>query len=404
VAPPGPSVPSLTPFEVAVGRPALRPERIAPLPGTPRSPYEALVAAVLPALRRPPCGVAFSGGLDSSLVLAAAVEAARRARLPPPVPVTLRFEAGKATDEAAWQELVVRHLGVTEWVRIPIGDELDLVGPIATGTLLRHGLLWPPNVHMLVPLMSAVPGGALLTGHGGDHLLSRWSGVRIGELLRRQRRPAPRDALRLAYAAAPPALRALREGNRVPGVPWLRPAPRRRARADAALHAAEAPRDWGGWLAWRLATRDLRTSVAHLEALARDAGVALVHPLVAPEFAAALARAGGRAGLGARNDIVGRVAGHALPPQLVARRTKASFNAGFWAGYSRDHAARWDGEGVDERLVDPERLRAAWRSDTERYRAATLLRATWLATRSGDGQPLAQRLDDAGQRFPAARD
>ena len=54
------------------------------------TPLAALEEAILPALRRPPCLVSFSGGRDSSCVLAAATRAARREGLQPPVPVTLR--------------------------------------------------------------------------------------------------------------------------------------------------------------------------------------------------------------------------------------------------------------------------------------------------------------------------
>src|SRR5215212_1324990 len=55
------------------------------------TPLEALEEAVLPALTQPPCLVSFSGGRDSSSVLAAATRAARREGLPAPVPVTLRI-------------------------------------------------------------------------------------------------------------------------------------------------------------------------------------------------------------------------------------------------------------------------------------------------------------------------
>ena len=81
------------------------------------SPREALERAILPALLRPPCLVSFSGGRDSAAVLAVATALARREGLPAPIPATNVFPAADDSDETAWQELIVRHLGLSEWVR-----------------------------------------------------------------------------------------------------------------------------------------------------------------------------------------------------------------------------------------------------------------------------------------------
>jgi hypothetical protein len=64
--------------------------------GSAADPVAELERAVVCALRRPPCLVSFSGGHDSSLVLAAAVRAAQRERLPAPVPVTWRVRDAPA--------------------------------------------------------------------------------------------------------------------------------------------------------------------------------------------------------------------------------------------------------------------------------------------------------------------
>ena len=119
------------------------------------TPLRALQQELLPALLRPPCMVSFSGGRDSSAVLAAAVALARREGLPPPIPVTNVFPEAPDTDEHHWQERVVRHLGLTDWVRLQHTDGLDLLGPYAQRVLQRHGLLWPFNVHFHVPLLEA---------------------------------------------------------------------------------------------------------------------------------------------------------------------------------------------------------------------------------------------------------
>ncbi|WP_229401409.1 asparagine synthase-related protein, partial [Micromonospora okii] len=187
-----------------------------PVPAADRTttPLAALEAAVLPALRRPPCVVSFSGGLDSSLVLAVAVRVARREGLPDPVPVTWRFRDAPRADESAWQDEVVRALGVGgTWQVLTAGDDLDLVGPVARRFLRRYGVLHPLNLHLHLPIVELAAGGALLTGVGGDQVLAGW------------RRPTPGSArayLRDAVGRARARLRARPAASEL--FPWLRPA------------------------------------------------------------------------------------------------------------------------------------------------------------------------------------
>ena len=63
------------------------------LPEVPRAlhPLQALEDAMLEPLQRGACFVTFSGGRDSSAVLAVAARTAERQDLPAPVPITLRF-------------------------------------------------------------------------------------------------------------------------------------------------------------------------------------------------------------------------------------------------------------------------------------------------------------------------
>src|SRR5213078_2989334 len=101
----------MTPLEVAVGIPFGADGRAAeppPLDGA--GPPAVLESALLEALARPPCVVAFSGGRDSSLLLAVAVRTARRHGLPEPVAATLRFPGRGDTDETGWQERVAQSL------------------------------------------------------------------------------------------------------------------------------------------------------------------------------------------------------------------------------------------------------------------------------------------------------
>ncbi len=135
------------------------------------TPREALERVISLALRRPPCGVAFSGGRDSSAVLAVATHVARRDGLAEPIPITKVFPGVKDSQESEWQEAVLHHLGLEEWQRVVLTDELDLVGPLAGAHLVDHGVVWPPTVHGDAPVVELLRGGSLLDGEGGDEVL-----------------------------------------------------------------------------------------------------------------------------------------------------------------------------------------------------------------------------------------
>jgi len=161
----------LRPLDIAYGVPLGR-DRRAPrlVPDQRRPPIAAIEEVLGTALARPPCVISFSGGRDSSALLAVAARLARRSGLNPPIPATLRFPGDAATDEGAWQATVLSHLGLDDWVRIDVGDELDAVGPVAGNALRRHGLLWPFNVHFHLPVIELAPGGTVVTGFGGDEI------------------------------------------------------------------------------------------------------------------------------------------------------------------------------------------------------------------------------------------
>ena len=143
-----------------------------PAPGTCQgsSLAEALATTILPALQRPPCCVSFSGGLDSSVILATAVDLAVRHGLPLPIPITLRFPGVASAMESTWQEQVISHLRLADWVKMDFTSELDALGPIAGPALRRFGVLTPPNWYADQPMIQAAAGGSLLTGIGGDEI------------------------------------------------------------------------------------------------------------------------------------------------------------------------------------------------------------------------------------------
>src|SRR5690242_14000691 len=103
----------------------------------PGRPVEALRDIVRKALLAPPCFITFSGGRDSSAMLALASQVAEHEGLPAPIALTAEFPGAAQSVEREWQELVIRSVKVLEWIRRSYGDELDLIGPVATDLMRR---------------------------------------------------------------------------------------------------------------------------------------------------------------------------------------------------------------------------------------------------------------------------
>ena len=326
---------------------------------------------MLPALTRPPCLVSFSGGLDSSAVLVVAAHVARREGLPDPIPATNRFPGVPAADECDWQERVVAHLGIDDWVRLEFGGELDLVGPYARRVLERHGLLWPFNCHFHLPLLEAAGEGSLLTGVGGDELCGAACGPLGGH--------TPRALAATAFELAHPAVRRPVLARRHPlRLPWLTEAGERAATAALARQDAAVPRATASRLAWAHGLRSLDASRRSLAAVASLVPATIHHPLLDEGVWAALAARAGRRGFDSRRHALGALAGPRLPPELLERRDKATFDAAFFTATARAAAAAWTGGGVPSELVDAGRLAAHWREPEPLAQSFTLLQAAWL--------------------------
>jgi asparagine synthetase B (glutamine-hydrolysing) len=398
----------LSPLEVSSGLviPARRRAPRLPSVAAGTTPRLALERAILPALRRAPCVVSFSGGRDSSAVLALAADLARREGLPPPIPVTHRFPSASATQETEWQEQVIAFLGLEEWVRIEATGDLDCVGPIATETLRRHGVLWPCNAYFHVPIVEAAAGGALLTGVGGDEAFSASSWARALAVLGRRARPVPRDVLRVGFALSPQLVKRAAIRRSLPEFgAWLRPAARRAIHASIASEAATEPLRWASRFRELAGSGYMEVSLGSLGVLAADAGVEIGHPFHDPHFLAALAALEPACRFRSRTEAMQMLVGDLLPPALIGRATKARFSEVFWAEHSRALVARWQGEGVDPEIVDVERLREEWHSPAPAPHTFTLLQHVWLAleaARSAVGE-IAQPVGGLGHRPPAQR-
>jgi asparagine synthetase B (glutamine-hydrolysing) len=366
----------LSPLETAIGM---------PLGGT--SPVElpdaagldartALEEATLQALRDGPCWVAFSGGLDSSLVLAATVSMARRAGLDPPIALTCRFPAAPETHEDHWQRRVIEHLGHERWVQIELHDELDLLGEAATSALRRFGPYWPANAHFMLLLAAHAGGGTLISGQGGDELFAWWRWQRAAAVIAGGALRA-RDLAELALALSPRRVRRAHDRRRVERLPWLT-----EGAAEAYRRAiggfADCPLRWDRQLGWMRSRGEVSHALDTVVEMCASAGVRYGAPMLDPRFLAAVAAAGGATGFGGRQQMLQRLFAGLLPGDVLARRDKASFNSVSFGPAARSFASRWTGEGVDPVLVEPDELRRTWLAPMVDWRSANLLQQAWL--------------------------
>ena len=354
------------------------------------APRIALQNAVRPALLRPPCVVSFSGGRDSSAVLAVATEVARTEGLPLPVPVTLRFPGAADSVENQWQDLVVHHLGLPDWQRLEMAEEMDIVGPIARPVLLEHGVQWPFNSYFHVPIFELAAGGSVLTGVGGDELFSAGQWHRENLVLSGRRRPSPLDPVRIALALTPAFVRrrylARRIGPQRHPRTWLAPealAASRRAQVESATRESLAfsrsiRRSW-----WPRRSR--LVGQASLDALAAHHDVRCVSPLCAPELLASFIHARGWRAFTNRSQAMADLVGDLLPADLTSRPTKAGFGEVFFTSTARRFAQTWDGTGLNTDVVDTPRLKDLWTDDGDvpDARSFGLLQAAWVAKARG---------------------
>jgi asparagine synthase (glutamine-hydrolysing) len=349
------------------------------LPATHEPPRRALEAAVRIGLERPPCLVSFSGGRDSSVVLAVAAHVARRDGLPLPVPATVRAPGVPASLETEWQERVVRHLALPDWHVEEVGDELDYVGPVAQRGLARHGLLFPAQAHFHVPLLARARGGSLLTGAGGDNVLEVGPRAKARYALRRLREGHQRTAVTPLLGVTPAAVRRAYMRRRPLRVPWLRPAAQRELDRRALDELPPVPA--AAALRWTARRRWLEALRRSLGLLAADAGAAIHHPLLDPGFVAAVAGDAGWAGHGGRSRFLPRLVGDLVPRDVLLRRDKTSFRDVYWTRHADEVVARWDGGGLDDDVVGAEKLREVWTAGRPNPATALLLQSVWLAGR-----------------------
>ncbi|WP_158604488.1 asparagine synthase-related protein [Nocardioides mangrovicus] len=368
----------------------LDPEVTAPRAPRGATAREALESVVLEALQRPPCLVSFSGGRDSSSVLAVAAHVARREGLPLPVPTTLVFPECESAEESAWQELVVRHLALPEWNRVVLHDEIDLVGPLARPVLRTLGRTWPFNVYFHVPIFELARGGTVLSGVFGDETTSAGWAWRHENLVAQRLRPGgPRDLARIVLAAAGPRAvrgqvlrrREVRRDEVPTRPPWLTEYAFdivQDARRDQAERESLSLRRSMTQTLWRLRSRVL--GLETLDRLAAEYDVTHSAPFADERFVGALLAERSWRMFETRTAAVRHLVGDLLPEEMCARSSKAYFDSAFFHRHARAFAHDWDGTGLDPDYVVAEELRRTWTHDDEPdARTFALLQDAWLA-------------------------
>jgi asparagine synthetase B (glutamine-hydrolysing) len=347
-------------------------------------PVRALEHALLGAVSKPPCYVAFSGGRDSSVLLALAARVARREGFDDPIPLTMRFRDVPEGEESAWQVDVVKHLNLGDWKVVQQAEDIDLVGAEWRDCLEKNGLQWPPAAHGLLPLQRAARGGAFVHGDGGDQVFAGWGRAAINDVIARRRRLGRRDARRLIRAYAPaPARRTIETRLALTPAPWLVPAALRVWAQHQGRAYASEPRTWPEFLRW---TRRERATVLMLETLERQtrtAGASLFTPFWDLAFLRSLGRWGGRLGRGLRTEMMLALFRDLLPEQVLRRTTKAHFTRAFFNEPTRQFARGWHGPVPEPDVVMREPLREAWLSDLPPNTSAVLLQASWLLANTG---------------------
>jgi asparagine synthase (glutamine-hydrolysing) len=348
------------------------------------TPREALEQVLLPSLSSSRCFVEFSGGRDSSLVLAVAARLAARETLPAPVAVTRRYSFEPDTDEREWQELVVRHLGVEDWARVETTpDDADVLGPPARKSLLQHGVLWPPLIHTAAPFQELVRGGTVLTGEGGDEWLGPQRSAVFRHMLNRRGRVSRPVLVHLARTLAPQWFRRRRLLEHLTAddpLPWLQPAAKAAVLESLARDQADQPLRYDRSLARLRRRRTWLMGVWNRSLLAAQREVRYLDPLQEPLFVAALQRAGKWVGWTSRTGLLRALFADLLPDEVLSRETKADFSKAMLNEHSRAFIAEWGGQGIRPDLVSADRLRETWSQESIAPGTNLLLQTAWLAS------------------------
>jgi asparagine synthase (glutamine-hydrolysing) len=181
------------------------------------------------------------------------------------------------------------------------------------------------------------------------------------------------------------------------GFGWLRPEAYDAVWDALAAESATEPFGWQSRLRWIPGSRYLQVGIDNLARVGADLRVQVGNPLAEPRFLAALGALPRGERFVDRKAAMRSIFGELLPDEILARKTKASFDGAFWHRHSRAFAASWNGEGADPALVDADALRAEWGQEHPDARTFTLLQAAWVERASGGAERVEESFTGVGQ-------
>jgi hypothetical protein len=316
--------------------------------------------------------------------LATATRYARATGHDDPIPLTLRYPGLVTDEELQVQERVVTHLGLADWERVE-SEDLDLIGPVARGILTQTGPMWPPNAHVMAPLIEAARDGVFVFVTGMTDFFSWWMWAPLVSVLERHRRPIKRDLALAAVALAPVSLRVRAARRRAipPPMPWLQPGAERDALTLLRRRQADVPLRFDRATTAQVTHRCFDGAAGTISAIGDVFGTTIDQPLRNPGVVEAFAGAGGWRGFRGLKTMLLAMSGELLPDDVFAKRPGADLARVFFADASHEFAENWTGAGVDESLVDVEALRRNWCSEAPDPRTACLLQYAWLTEQAG---------------------
>ncbi|MCA1841452.1 MAG: hypothetical protein LC723_14205, partial [Actinobacteria bacterium] len=344
-------------------------------------PVKSLEAEILIKLQSGDCYVSFSGGRDSSTILATGARVAKAHRLRPPVPVTLRFASDPASHESEWQDGLVNSLGLDDWKVIDMEHDLELLGPWAERSIREFGLTFPSNAYLHMPMFEFARGATLMTGLDGDGLFGSWRWRSHSAIRNRQRKPRPREIPGMVHAMMPAGMRAaIGHVNGKMDIHWLKEPFRSRLRKQWVDEVSREPSHWARWVEWFAGRRYLTLATSSLQRLASLSDTRVVHPFLSQRFLSSIAAKAAPGGFGNRTEAMKMLFGGVVPDEILERSSKARFVSSLWGPKTRQFIQDWDGSGIDVAVIDEQALREEWANTEPNFATSLLVQQAWLAS------------------------
>ncbi|MGD9751179.1 MAG: asparagine synthase-related protein [Acidimicrobiia bacterium] len=328
-----------------------------------------------------PWFVLFSGGRDSSIVLATATLVARATGRPDPVPVILRFPGAWGTEEDKWQELVLRHLHLRDPLIMTFTDECDLLAPAAVQSLLSHGLSFPPAAHCMAAVYERLDDGVVFTGECGDEIFGAQRVTPIRNLFVERGLAGRAHLVRLYDSLCPAWLDRRRLGRSTRSwLGWLDDDERAAFVSQVVDERHALPFHWARAMQLVQTRHAIAVGVWHRSRIAARHGCTLVDPLWTQPVIAAVGRHCRRWGPRSRTALLEAVFAEVLPLELLRRSTKAHFNNAYFGVHSRTFTESWDGSGIEDMPVCLDALRAEWAKPMPSAASYLLLHHAYLTS------------------------